>query len=110
MRSDTRVSNRPVLAVVLNDVSSKLSSALSVSTITAAMRATHYGKSDEVKDFLRQGSADTFIVRDKNSIRRRCCVVYLDMIAEQQQVKIKESKSINMKYVSAQSHFILLTL
>ena len=68
MRSDTRVSNRPVLAVVLNDVSSKLS--LSVGTITVAMRATHYGKSDEVKDFLRQGLADTFIVRDKNSIRR----------------------------------------
>ena len=40
---------------------------------------------------LRSGATDTYIQRDRNSVRRRCVVLYLDTMCDEDK-KIKESE------------------
>ena len=88
MRTEAKVQNREILAVVVPDVQSELT--VPQSAIYSALLSTGSGKRDEVKDFLRSTSTDTYIQQDKNNVRRKCIVVYLDTLCEDDRKKIKE--------------------
>lgn len=74
MRTDVRVSDEKVVAIVLGDVAEGLTHP--IAEIRRAISAANFGKVSIVKDFLKTGEVGTEVTRNKNSRRRKCDVIY----------------------------------
>ena len=93
MRSDLRVASRPVLSVVLSDIASSLQHTLA--EIRDALTLGKLGLKNVSKDFLVPGCLDTTITRNINSKRRKCDVIFLDVLDPEltQQIHASEYKN-----------------
>lgn len=78
MRTDLYVSSRTVLSIVLSDIASSLTHTLV--EIQEALIDGKFGMKNISKDFLVPGSSDQQIARNKNSRKRKCEVVFLDIL------------------------------
>lgn len=78
MRADLSVASRPVVSVVLSDIQPSLTHTLS--EIRGALTSGKLGLKNVSKDFLSPGCSDTSIARNINSKRRKCEVIFLDML------------------------------
>jgi hypothetical protein len=87
MRTDLCVSTRPVLSIVLSDIVSSLTHSLV--EIRGTLIEGNFGMNNISKDFLAPGSLDQQIVRNKNCKRRRCEVVFLDMLDAELAQRVK---------------------
>lgn len=81
MRADLIVASRAVLSVVLSDILPFLTHTLS--EIRGALTSGKLGFKNVSKDFLSPGCSDTNISRNVNSKRRKCEVIFMDMLDTQ---------------------------
>ena len=74
------MASRPVVRIVLNDVSTSLSHP--VSNIRSALILGKFGLTNIAKDFLSSDCTATSVSRGINHQRRKCEVVFLDMLPD----------------------------
>lgn len=82
MRTDFKVGGKMVLAVVLSDILDVLT--YPVITIRKAITTENRGEMFIVKDFLNPSETSTVVTRNKNNRRRKCDVIYLNEVDDNQ--------------------------
>ena len=82
MRTDFKVGGKMVLAVVLSDISDVLT--YPITTIRKAITTENRGEMFIVKDFLNPSETSTVVTRNKNNRRRKCDVIYLNEVDDNQ--------------------------
>lgn len=75
-----------VLAVVLSDISEALT--YPVTTIRKVITTKNHGEVFIVKDFLMPGESSTVVTRNKTSRRRKCDVIYLNEVDDDQREQL----------------------
>ena len=88
MKSDCTVARNEVLAVVLSDVSEKLTHP--VSEIADAIAQGGFGDKNISKDFLTLNDGiSTMVLRGKNCRKRKCVTIRLDRIDQSMAEELK---------------------
>jgi hypothetical protein len=88
MRADTQVGGKPVLAVVLSDVSTSLT--FPVSRIRLAIERGNVGHNRITKDFLIPGKNSDRVTRNVNSHRKKCETFTLSKLERSDMLKAGE--------------------
>ena len=86
MRTATFVRSREVVAIVLNDIESSIST----TEIKSAIKFRGIGDVNCTKDFLDPASSMTTITRNVSNKRRKCCVIYLDELPADLKENLKQ--------------------
>lgn len=91
MRTDVKVNGHTVLAVVLNDIQESLRHR--VATIRQAIIREGDGETFIAKDFLcKEDVVSKSVVRNRNSVRRKCDVIYMYKLDEDVQDQLLNGK------------------
>ena len=99
MRTDVVVSGQPVLAVVLSDLQpSQLQHP--VTSIRACIRSCDYGRLNITKDFLKEGESSVTVTRGKNSLRRKCEVIFLNKLDDYHKEQLIAGEYCDFVYIS----------